>query len=219
MTPAGRHRGFTLVELIVATTVTLLVTGATVGMLRSSAGARRRADRQMAAQQEARAGVTAIATALRNASRSADTEPTIEGADDWADDWPADRLRVRTVSRRIIRIGQPESDVKTCEFFLGEPTEGMPAALMRRVDPTRNEPLDLGGVLERLAENVVALDLAYFDGLEWLDEWAAERRAPPLAVRIRLGVQIDPDSRKLWWTGRVVNFPYRPVPPNEGTQG
>ncbi|MHC4717430.1 MAG: type II secretion system protein, partial [Planctomycetota bacterium] len=76
-------RGFTLAELIVATTVTVLLAGSTAGILRSVVAARQRADRQSALQAEARAAVESIAVALRNAHRTAGDQAILEGKDGW----------------------------------------------------------------------------------------------------------------------------------------
>ena len=209
VTPARRQAGFTLVELMVAATVTVLVTGSTVAILRSSAAARERVDRQMSAQQEARAGLATIAASLRNAFRSEDANAIPRGTNGYLDDMPADSIRLFVVSRRMIRPGQPESDVMECQFFLDRPEDTAPPALMRRIDPTRNEEPDGGGVLERVAENIVGLDLTYHDGAEWCDEWTEERKNWPLAVSVRLAVLVDPEHQKVWTTSRLVNFPHR----------
>ena len=204
-----RHNGFTLVELIVATTLTVLVAGSTAGILRSITAARRRVDSQATAQQELRLAVGAIATALRNSHR-AGSRVVVEGIDDWRDGMPSDRIRMFTVSRNAVRAGQPESDVMECEFGLARRPEepNAPAMLVRRIDPTRNEEPDGGGVVEPIAENVLALDFAYHDGFEWRDEWSRDTEGSLLAVRIRLMVLAPGDIEKIWTTSRIVSFPY-----------
>ncbi len=221
--PAGR--AFTLVELIVAATVTVLVAGSTVGILRAVVAARQRTDRQTALQQEARAAVETIAVALRNAYRDSRDQPLLEGADAWRGRMPNDRIRFFTVSPLNIRAGRPESDVRECEFRLsrGDPdaprsrlrdgsTGNALPVLLRRLDPTRNESPDNGGVVEPIARDVVALDMAYHDGDSWCDEWSAKEKGWPLAVRISLAVQARTRPKKIWTTSRIVNFPYRPAP-------
>lgn len=214
MTPARRNSAFTLVELIAAATIAVLVAGATVAMLRSILSARRRVDGQMALQQEARAAVQAIATALRNACRGTDGQGALVGVNAHLGDMPADRVRLFTVSRRAVRPGQPESDVKECEFRLTAPGRGSAEAalpaLVRRTDPTRNAEPDGGGVVEHVARNVLGLDLAYHDGVEWRKDWPEKKQGWPLAVRIELTVA-DGDARgarRMWTTSRLVSFPH-----------
>ena len=206
--------GFTLVELIVATTLTVLVAGSTVAILRSTSAACERADKQLELQQQARAGVLAIATALRNAARQVDKDTGLEGVDDWMGEkgeMPADRVRLFSVSEKDIRSGQPESDVKEFEFVLSRPTDGTLPALMRRSDPTRNERPDEGGVVELVAENVLGLNLAYHDGRDWREDWPEDARGWPVAIRIELAVVSKEEPRQIWTTSRLVNFPYYPA--------
>ncbi len=215
---ARGQRGFTLVELMVATTVTVMVAGSTVGILRSMAAARKRVNRQMTLQAETRSAINTIAAALHNAYRSGGEQAVLEGADDWYGEIPADRITLFTISRRTIRPGEPESDVKECQFVLTPPTDRAPPALIRRTDPTRNDPPDGGGIVELIAENVLGMDIAYHDGEVWLDEWTEEMRGWPVAVRIRLAI-VDVDrGETIWTTSRIVNFPRRPAQAS-GDQG
>ncbi len=220
MSADRRQRGFTLVELIVATTATVLVTGATVGMLRALTGTQRRAAGAIETQHQARIAMRAIVTAIRNVHRNGD-EPLLLGADavlddeaiplDWPSDveYPADRLKVFTVTRRQVRPGLPESDVVECEFFLASARPGAKPLLMQRVDPTRNRPPDGGGVVTMLAEDVVALDLSYHDGLDWRDAWGERPGGLPAAVRIRLVVSPDGRPDDAVALMRIVTFPHR----------
>ncbi|MCK4850065.1 MAG: hypothetical protein KAT11_01880 [Phycisphaerae bacterium] len=204
-----QQSGLTLVELIVATTLTTLVAGSTVGILRSTAAARNRAQTQLALQQQARAAVLAIATALANADRYPDRDALFEGLDDWLGEMPADRIRFFTLSTRKVRWGQPESNLKECEFYLAQPPDKPFALLMRRTDPTRNETPDDGGVLECIAENVLGLNFAYHDGIGWCEDWPQDTNGWPLAVCIELAVLAETEPPKLWTISRVVSFPHR----------
>jgi len=222
------QNAFTLLELVLATTVTVMVTGGTLALLRSAGAARQRVNRQMAMQMEARAAVNAIATALRNAGRLDGSEGILEGTDEfrppsqwaesqlpWDDDVPADRIRFFTIDRTSARRGQPESDVKQCEFFLSDVADQAIPSLMQRIDPTRNEPPDYGGLVQQVAGNVLALDLAYHDGMQWQDQWPAESKSWPLAIRISLAVTDNAKPPKLLTASRIVNFPHRTLQRSE----
>ncbi len=209
MTPKPRHAGFTLLELIVAATLTTLVTGSTVAILRSAAAAKDRAQTQLALQQQARAAVLAIATALANADRYPEKNARFEGLDKWLGDMPSDQIRFFTVSRKNIRHLQPESDIKECQFYLAQPPDKPFAMLMRRTDPTLNKTPDEGGVIECIAENILGLNFAYYDGIAWYDDWPYERRDWPLVVRIELAVCTETLPQKMWTTSRTVSFPHR----------
>ena len=211
MTRARRHHGFTLVELVAAMSVTVLVVGSTGIILRTVAVARQRVERQMATQQEARQALGAIVTALNNAHRPlGEDPPLLDGVDGWLGDTPADRIRFFTISHRVVRPGQPESELRQVEFVLSESDDpdALGAILKRRMDPTLNGEPDFGGVVEHLADNVLELDIHYHDGREWLEEWPLERRAWPTAIRIRLTVIADPQRRTVWTVSRIVAFPH-----------
>lgn len=205
----GQQSGLTLVELIVAITLTTLVAGSTVGILRSTAAARERAQGQLSVQQQGRAAVQAIATALANADRYPDRDAVFEGIDDWLGDMPADRIRFSTVSKKTVRWGQPESDLKECDFYLAQPPDKDWPVLMRRTDPTRNEAPDEGGVIECIAENILGLNLLYHDGTDWREDWEQGSGGKPLAVRIELAVMSEAKQPKPWTISRIVNFPHR----------
>ena len=134
----GRQNGFTLVELIVATTLTVLVAGSTTGILRSITGTRSRVENQATVQRQLRVSLGVMATAIKNSHRVGG-KVGIKGIDDWRDDMPADRIRMFTVSHNTIRPGQPESDVMEVEFGLVKQSEqpDSSAMLVRRIDHTK----------------------------------------------------------------------------------
>lgn len=209
MIAARRHSAFTLVELIVASTLTVMVGASTVVILRSASASRRGLDRQMAVQQQARLAVQAVTTALRNACRGGKVEGRLVGLAGEASDEQGDRIRLFVVSRTTVRPGQPESDVKEVEFFLRELPDGSRPGLMRRTDPTRNKRPDGGGVLECVAEDVVSFELSYHDGAGWRREWPRKMRRWPFAVRVRL-VIANKDWPQGWPVTRIVTFPHHP---------
>ncbi|MBN1943104.1 MAG: hypothetical protein JW849_07395 [Phycisphaerae bacterium] len=213
MTKRTRQRAFTLVELLLAVMVTVMIAVSTVAMLRSTDQTRRRVERQTGLQQETRAAIETMSTALRNACRGEDKNKTFEGLDAESDALPADRVKFLTITPLAVRRDQPESDVKECEFFLQSGGADRPPMLMRRLDPTRNEEPDGGGVVQCIAENIAAMELAYFDGRTWRPEWSSETDGWPTAIRISL-LAVDPrDARATWAVQRVVNFPRMPAPP------
>ena len=209
MIATRRHSAFTLVELIVATTLTVMISASTVLILRSATASRRGLDRQMGVQQQARLAVRAVTTALRNACRGGKVEGKLVGLAGEANDEQGDRVRLFVVSRTTVRPGRPESDVKEVEFFLHELPNGSRSGLMRRTDPTPNTRPDGGGVLECVAEDVVSFELNYHDGLRWHREWPRTMRGWPLAVHIRL-VIANPDWPEGWPVTRTVTFPHHP---------
>jgi len=212
--PVSHGGAFTLVELVAAATLTVLVTGATAAILRSTAAARQRVQRQDLLQQEARSAMAVMAAAFRNAYRGAGDEAVLEGTSERQEGVPCDRVRLFVISRRAIRPGQPESDIKECEFFLApaarvsQSSNGSGDVLLRRTDPTRNEDPDGGGIVEAIARNVLGLKLAYFTGSRWQDDWPKGTRGWPIAVRIELALLTEDQPPRMLTISRLVNFPY-----------
>lgn len=207
-TPPRARNAFTLAELIVAVTVTVLLATGTVAMLRGMTASRQRASERMAGQVDAHRAVEIITQAFRNASCHGSQDTLLEGAEGWSGDSPADRVRLFTVRPEAVRRGRPESDVKECEFFVTA-VNGLPGALMERIDPTRNERPDGGGVLLRLTDNVAALEISYFDGFDWQRSWPVDPTEPdwPAAVRVSVAVAGDERGGRAWTASRTIAFP------------
>ncbi len=214
-----RHpAGFTLVELLVAATVTALIAASATLVLRGVTEADRRIESRARLATEARAAVNTIADALRNAHRPVgeNERPMLEGIDDSIGGIPRDRLRFFTISRRPVRVGQPESDVREVEFGLFDPDDDSPAALVRRLDPTRNDEdedgADGGGVLDRIATGLFAFDVTYHDGTEYREDWPQELGFPT-AVRIELTFAPTPEHPAPLVVARTVAMAhgYRPT--------
>src|SRR5205823_1329576 len=111
--------------------------------MRVVAGAREIADNRLNGEQEATVAMRTITTAIRNIYRPvSDNDLLFEGVQERSTDASGSmsRVRFRTVERRIIRRGEPESDVHEIEFFMREQAGRM--MLMRRTDPTRNRDPD-----------------------------------------------------------------------------
>ncbi|MEX2545008.1 MAG: prepilin-type N-terminal cleavage/methylation domain-containing protein [Phycisphaeraceae bacterium] len=217
----ARGRGFTLIELIVASSITAMVTAATVLMLGNMAAGRERVDREARLHEQARAGMRAVVGALRNAHRATDRQDwLLEGVGDApTGQAPQDRVRFYTVTHRRLRPEHPESDVHEVEFYL-QPVEGEQLLVLhRRTDPARNDPPDGGGVVEQIARQVISFELLYFDGVEWHPQWEAQQQGWPLAVQATLVFAAEVGSPPRRFT-RIVNFPHRAsegVPGGSGT--
>jgi len=203
----NRRRAFTLVELLVVLMITVLLIGSAAAMLRSVAGAREVVDKRLQGEEAATMALRTMCTALRNAYRPiTDDDVYFEGMQEQSDPNAIDRVRFRALDRRIIRKGQPESDVKTIEFFLRQ--EGQTFTLMRRTDPTVNLPPDTGGVVEPLATDIMGLEIEYYDAGKWLERWPESQKRWPTAVNVTLTFVADQSTHRQGSVNRLVNFPY-----------
>lgn len=215
-----RAAGFTLIELLVAASLVGIVLAAGATLTMQVSRARTNVDRFAAHHAEADAALRVIASALEQQFRNTgDDDRVFVGTDEEIDGRPADRVRFFTVSHRVIRADQPESDVHEVEFHL-EPQDGEPyPALLRRTDPTRNALPDGGGVVELIARRVAALDFEYFDGTQWSPDWPEFLNASPEAVRVTVGVALDEESGTLRPYRRLIHFPMMPATGSEAEGG
>ncbi len=213
--------GFTLVELMIVSALVGLVMATASTMIWQADGARRRAERSADAWVEADSALRAISDTMANIYRPTvdDTEAVFGGIDGTLNGEPSDRVRFMTVSYHTVRLGQPESDVREVEFALVQDPDEATPSLARRMDPTYNLTDDVGGVIDRLARNVVMLDIRYFDGLDWLEEWPLEYNQLPAAVRVTLRVMVEnwnPSDTRQPNTITLTRLIYPPrVPPFE----
>jgi type II secretion system protein J len=201
------HFAFTLVEMLVVLLLMSLVTGSALALLRAIAGAREVTENRLDGEQQAMLAMRTITTSLRNVYRPVTADDFLfEGTSLRTDPVPTGRLRFRAIDRRVIRQGQPESDVHELEFFVR--SEGRQGVLVRRTDPTENPPPDGGGVIEPIAVGIEGLDVQYLDGSKWEDRWPDRLKRLPAAVSVRLIYRADAVTGRLATISRTVNFPY-----------
>ncbi|MBB6429897.1 prepilin-type N-terminal cleavage/methylation domain-containing protein [Algisphaera agarilytica] len=212
-----RSSGFTLIELLVAASLVGIVLAAGATLTYQVSQARGKVDQLARHHAEADAAIRTIATALTQQFRNTgDDDRVFVGIDDEVDGRPADSIRFFAVSNRVIRPGEPESDVHEIEFYL-EPQDGEPyPALLRRTDPTRNEEPDEGGVIELVARGIGGLDFEYFDGQQWLPDWPEFLGSSPMALRVTVGVTLNDEAGTMRPYRRLIYFPMMPQPGQGG---
>jgi general secretion pathway protein J len=177
-----RRTGFTLVEVLVASTIGSFIALVAVGSLRVIIGAAEAVDDNITAAAEVRFAAGMIAKDLANFYRDEDYQNTrfIGTIEELADDSSGSYLVFYTLGRTKARVGQPEGDIYEVEYYLTKDDET--SALMRRYWPNPDKELEPGGILTVIAENIDIFNIRYFDGEEWADEWPEEiQNLPDLA--------------------------------------
>lgn len=184
-----RRGGFTLIELLVASS--MLAVLAAAGYVAFAAGMRasdraRRVNSMVAGAQRA---LTAMAADIRAMVEHEDwrlmtVDSTVEGQSSDMMDF------VTTRHRRSFAI----EATGRCEvgYSLAEESETGTRWLARRQDDTPDEFPDEGGDTLPLVPNVSELDLEYYDGTDWLQEWT-DTQSFPRAIHIDI-VVVDPDA-------------------------
>ncbi|MHC4168989.1 MAG: type II secretion system protein GspJ [Planctomycetota bacterium] len=186
MVSRKRKTGFTLVEVLVASTIGSFIALVAVGSLRVIIGGSEAVEDNINSAAEVRFAANMIAKDLVNLYRDDEYSNTkfICAVEDLDDGSSTSHIFFYTVSRTKARVGLPEGDIYEVEYYLAKDEET--SALMRRQWPNPHEDFEPGGVLTVIAENVEIFDIQFFDGEEWAGEWPEEMQALPQLVEITM---------------------------------
>jgi type II secretion system protein J len=201
----SKRTGFTLVEVLVASTIGVFIAMVSVGALRAIIASAEMVDSNINAAAEVRFAANTIARDLQNFYNNDDIENTkfigtIEALDDGN---YTSYLIFYTLGRTKARIDQPEGDLYEVEYYLMQ--EGENSSLMRRLWPNPSEELEPGGILTVIAENIATFEVQYFDGEEWSEEWPEEMQALPDLVAISIAAK-QPDRSNPPTESIIVNL-------------
>jgi prepilin-type N-terminal cleavage/methylation domain-containing protein len=176
---------FTLVELLVAMTISSLLVVSVVSATRALSGSRRGVDRRMARATSGRHAMEAIVAALRNVRRDPiRDQPVVVGQRGGGGGAGGDRIDLQVTGDRRVRPDGPESDQYETSFFLARPAgHRLPVLLCRRDHGLDEHPED-GGIAMVVAEGIIGLSFAYYLDGQWSDEWSSAEPRAPAAVRV-----------------------------------
>jgi len=188
----SKRTGFTLVEVLVASTIGVFIAMVAVGALRTIIASAEMVDSNINAAAEVRFAANMIARDLQNLYNDDDIESTkfIGTVEALEEGNYTSYLIFYTLGRTKARIDQPEGDLYEVEYYLMQ--EGEASLLMRRLWPNPSEELEPGGILTIIAEDIATFEVQYFDGEEWSEEWPEEMQAMPELVSISI-VAKQPD--------------------------
>ena len=180
-----RRTGFTLVEVMVASTIGAFVILVAVGALKAITTSNEMVENNINAAAEVRFASNMLARDLVNLYRDANIENTkligtvVESGQD-----NISYLVFYTINRMKARADQPEGDLYEVEYYLIKDEEK--SALMRRLWPNPSEELEPGGILTVIAEDISVFQVRYFDGEEWSDEWPEEMEVLPQLIEVNI---------------------------------
>lgn len=184
-----KRTGFTLVEVLVASTIGSFIALVAVGSLRVIIGGSEAVDDNINSAAEVRFAANLIARDLTNFYRDENYQDTkfIGTIEDLGDESTTSYVVFYTLGRTKARIGRPEGDVYEVEYYLTKDEEN--TALMRRLWPNPHKELEPGGILTVIAEDIELFYIKYFDGEEWADEWPEQVQSPPQLVEVTLAAK------------------------------
>jgi general secretion pathway protein J len=209
MTPSPRHRGFTLVELILAAMITALIAGATATALGQMSRARAASVAHQEAFSRAQAAADRIALDVLTAARDEDlTFCRVAVTDAGPPGAEADSILLLARSLRRVRglVESPEG----ADFEVQYRLQG--STLWRRCDPALDDYPDAGGVATPIAEGIAALSIEASDRENWVTAWESDSDGLPYGVRVIVTAR-DNEGRATAVVRKVIPFDRVPPPP------
>jgi type II secretion system protein J len=200
-------KGFTLVELMIATMLSSFIMLVAVGALRAITATSERMAGTIDTASEARYAARAIETDLINIYRDSNSlNRRLVGRVIESGDGLITSLTFYAVGRTKARFDQPEGDVYEVEYYLlkGE----QQSKLYRRLWPNPSKDLVPAGILTELVDNIETFSFRFFDGeaKQWVEQWSSDDlETLPDLVEINL-VARAPLSNDLMAQTIVVNL-------------
>lgn len=168
-----RKSGFTLVEVIIASTIGAFISLVAVGTLKAVISSNVLLDNNINAASEVTFASNLIEKDLINIYRDDAIENTeLIGTIEDLTDYSTSVITFYTLNRTKARVDQPEGDIYEVEYYLVKNEDS--SLLMRRLWPNPNDEFEAGGIVTPIAENIDLFEVRYFDGEEWYDEWQQE---------------------------------------------
>jgi type II secretion system protein J len=177
-----KNRGFTLLEVILAATLTAFVALVAIAGLRSVSMTRTTISQASDAADSLRYAAEILERDLASVVRGQGV--IFEGiAADSAIGMPPS-LRMRLYQTEPARPQSPESDLYEVEYSLLQSEDKM--LFVRRVCPLVGVEVDReetsGGILTVLSESIIDFQAQYYDNGQWLDNWLTETELPQLVL-------------------------------------
>ncbi len=175
MLKLNSKKGFTLVELMIATMLSAFIMLVAVGSLRAITATSERMAGTVDTASEARYAARSIQTDLMNIYRDSNSlNRRLIGRIIESGDGLITSLTFYAVGRTKARFDQPEGDVYEVEYYLlkGEQT----SKLYRRLWPNPDKDMIPGGILTELVDNIELFSFRFFDGQaqQWIDQWSSD---------------------------------------------
>ena len=195
---ATTNKGFTLVEVLVASTISSFIALVAVGAMKAIVDSSYVVHQVTETSAEVRFAARMLARDLANLYRDPDPESMkFIGVSQGSDTGRPACLTFYTVGRSKARADQPEGDLYEVEYLLADRQgEELPAepgeesmVLFRRLWPNPDKDRSPGGVLTTIAENISVFHIRFFDGEQWGGEWSEEMESMPQLVEVTLGAR------------------------------
>lgn len=183
-----KRTGFTLVEIMVASTIGAFISLTAVAALKTVIQSDDVLGDNIDTASEVRFASSIIERDLFNLYRDDNIENTrFYGTLEVLADYETSVLTFYTLNRTKARAYEPEGDLYEVEYYLEQDDDK--SVLVRRVWPNPNDAFDPGGILTTVAENIDTFEIQYYDGEEWYPEWLEDMETLPDMVEVNIASQ------------------------------
>jgi type II secretion system protein J len=208
-----KRRGFTLLELSVATAIFAIIVAATYSLFDSARGITTRAEFRAQLFQSARAALQSVEDDLRGAVMLGTAyDSGFIGTNVGSEKEPLDKLEFVSVNRHSASaydVTQPEVvrgiDVCRVSYLVEADEKRKPHGLLRErpleLTPP-NGPVHRDEDVTGLGDDVAYINFRYFDSSQWLDTWdSTQTRKLPKAVEVTVYIRGE-------WRGETIVEPF-----------
>jgi type II secretion system protein J len=169
-----KRKGFTLVEIMIASLLGSFIMLVAVGALRAITATSERMSGVVDTASEVRFAAKEIETDLINFYRDSNSlYHKLVGEIEETPEGNLASITFYTVGRTKARFDQPEGDIYEVEYYLLK--DNGQSRLERRLWPNPDKDSKPAGILTQLAENIDLFAVRYFDGQKWYDQWSSEQ--------------------------------------------
>jgi type II secretion system protein J len=195
LNPTRRRSGFTLLEMILAIAVTAIVTSALFTTMSGTFKTRRQAEDHLAGREAARSVIQLVRSDLQCVPPAGGRISGVFIGEDLSGPGndPADALTYITANSKYKSV-QDLADLRQVELRLLKTSgEEDYYVLGRMVTGNLLATITPEPELQVLARRVVSLDIQYFDGNDWLDQWDSSERENALPAAVQLVLVTAPE--------------------------
>ncbi len=169
--------GFTLLEVLIAISILALMAGIVFSVVLGSTRRSRALDEEMELRQTAGAVLSLIAEDVKGAYVQPGSVPFFLGRDAFNRDNPADGIDLVTTAVLPVNPMTVSGDLAEVGYTIIHEADSETGTLYRREQAPPDESGDDGGESFEMTDRVQSLNLRYFDGESWNDEWDSQDQA------------------------------------------
>jgi type II secretion system protein J len=199
--PTTGYSGFTLLEVLVASTILSLILAALYGVFSQTLASKRLMEERAERARTARIALLRIGEDLQSALPPTESNLRFIGETRPSRDYPEDTLSFATLTRTASTNRAPEGDLNTIGYTLEpDPTDITQKQLVRRVRFALSTESRAADEIAPLLPQVQGLRFRFFNGRNWQDNWKSDSTQDGLPQAVEATVYVA-DAR-----GKITPF-------------